>query len=48
MAYRDEIKAFLGLDPSDRIVGFVYVGHPAMPPPAPQPRDVDSYLRFID
>jgi nitroreductase len=48
MAYRAEVKSFLGLDPSDRIVGFVYVGRPAMPAPVSQPRDVDAYLRFVD
>jgi nitroreductase len=39
LAYRDEIKTFLGLDPTDRIVGFVYLGRPAMtaPPPAHAP-----------
>jgi len=48
MAYRAEINGFLGLEADDRIVGFVYVGKPAMAPPTPQPRDVDAYLRFVE
>lgn len=48
MAYRSEINEFLGLGPSDRIVGIVYVGRPAMEAPKAQPRDVDSVLRFME
>ena len=48
MAYRPEIATFLGFDATDRIVGFIYVGHPAMPAPPAPPRDVDAYLRFMD
>jgi nitroreductase len=45
MVRSDAVKAHLGLDPSDRIVGIVYVGRPAMEPPAERPRDVDAVLR---
>jgi nitroreductase len=48
MAYRSEINGFLGLEPSDRIVGIVYVGTPAMEAPKSVPRDVESVLRIIE
>jgi nitroreductase len=48
MAYRSEVNEFLGLEPSDRIVGIVYVGTPAMEAPKTMPRDVDSVLRVIE
>ncbi|GAC1548023.1 MAG: NAD(P)H nitroreductase [Vulcanimicrobiaceae bacterium] len=47
MAYRPEIKAFLGLDPADRIVAVVYVGRPAMDAPSARERDVDAVLRVL-
>jgi nitroreductase len=48
MAYRSEINEFLGIDSSDRIVGIVYVGRPAMEPPKAVPRDVASVLRVLE
>ncbi len=36
-AYADEVKAFLGLNPKAHILGFVYLGYPAISPP-PQSR----------
>jgi nitroreductase len=48
MAYRTEVNEFLGLDPSDKIVGIVYVGRPAMEPPQSLPRDVAAALRIIE
>jgi nitroreductase len=48
VAYRDEVKTFLGLDPSDRIVAFVYLGRPGMSAPPSRPRDVDSVTRVLD
>ncbi len=48
MAFHPAIVEHLGLAPTDRIVGFVYVGRPAMPAPTAQPRDVDAYIRFLD
>jgi len=47
MAYHPEINAFLGIAPSDRIVAFIYLGSPAMEPPASHPRDVEAYLRIL-
>jgi nitroreductase len=44
MAHEPRVKAHLGLDPSDRIVAIVYLGRPAMPPPAIPPRDVAEFL----
>ncbi len=47
MAYRAETNAFLELDPSDRIVGFVYLGQPAMEPPPAKPRDLAGIVRVL-
>jgi len=49
MAYRPETKAFLGLDVSDRIVAFVYLGMPPpMDTPKPRPREVDGVIRRLE
>jgi nitroreductase len=48
MAYSTESKVFLGLEPSDRIVAFVYVGKPEMEAPAPRPREVEGVIRRLD
>jgi nitroreductase len=48
LAHRSETKAFLGLDPSDRIVAFVYVGKPVDSAPAPRPREVEGVIRRLD
>jgi nitroreductase len=48
VAYRDEIKTFLGIDLTDRIVGFVYLGRPAATAPPPRPRAVDEVTRILD
>jgi nitroreductase len=48
MAFHPGIVEHLGLAPTDRIVGFVYAGRPAMSAPVAQPRDVDAYIRYID
>ena len=47
VAYRDEVKAFLELDPADKIVAFVYLGQPAMSPPPPRSRDLDAVVRIM-
>lgn len=47
MAYAPEINEHLGLDRTDRIVAFVYVGRPAMAAPKSVPRDVTGVLRVL-
>ncbi|GAC1304968.1 MAG: NAD(P)H nitroreductase [Vulcanimicrobiaceae bacterium] len=47
MAYHAEVKAFLGLDPRDRIVAFIYIGVPAMGAPATRPPDSDAFVREL-
>jgi nitroreductase len=42
------IREHLGFAPTDRIVGIVYVGRPAMTPPKALPRDVDAHLTILD
>jgi nitroreductase len=47
-AYHPEVKAFLGLEPSDRIVAFVYLGRAAGEPPVPKPRNAEAAIRWLD
>jgi len=47
-AYAPEVKAFLGLDPSDRIVAFVYLGRSATEPPPAKPRNAEAATRWLD
>jgi len=47
MAYHAQINAFLGLAASDRIVGIVYLGLPAMDAPRARERDVDAVLHVL-
>lgn len=42
IAFEPEIRDFLGLSERGQVLGFVYVGYPAMQPPARQRRDVDE------
>ncbi len=48
MAYDASVGAFLGLDPSDRIVAIVYLGRSAMDPPRPRAHDVATALRELE
>ena len=47
-AYSTEIVRHLGLDPSDRIVGIVYLGEPAIEPPRGRPREVEGVIRWLE
>ena len=47
MAYDAAIVTFLGLDPSDRIVGIVYLGRAAMGAPKARPHDVAQFTREL-
>jgi nitroreductase len=42
-----EVRAFLGLDPTDRIVGAVYVGELVEEPPTAPDREVDKHLTIM-
>lgn len=46
MMFRPEMLSGLGLDPSDQIVGFVYVGTPKIAKPAPEPVIDDFLVRW--
>lgn len=48
MVRHPAIKAFLGLEPSDRIVSVVYLGLAATDPPPARPRDVDAVFRLLE
>jgi nitroreductase len=43
-AYDPAIKAALGLEAKDAIVGFIYLGTPAQPVPRPQPVDPRQFV----
>lgn len=47
MAYDAKVKEHLGLNPTDRIVGIVYVGQPAMESPKPYLREVEKKVRWL-
>ncbi len=42
-----QVRAFLGLDPTDRIVGAVYVGELVEDPPSAPEREVDKHLTIL-
>jgi nitroreductase len=44
-AYDPDIKAALDLTPADAIVGFMYLGTNAAPPPPAPPIDIDEFVR---
>jgi nitroreductase len=48
MAYDPAIVDHLGLGQGERIVGFVYVGRPAIEPQQPPRSSVDAFLRFLN
>jgi nitroreductase len=42
-----EVRSFLELDPTDRIVAAVYVGEPVEEPPTAPEREVDKHLTIL-
>ena len=48
MAYHPDFKIAVGLEPSDAILGIVYLGEPAMNPPQPQTRRVDETIVWFN
>jgi nitroreductase len=48
IVYSNEVKGFLGLEPSDKIVAFVYLGAEAQEHPQPRERDVDRTITWMD
>jgi len=47
ICYNADVKRFLGLDPTDRIIAIVYLGAVAKEEPAVKPRDVEGAIRWI-
>jgi nitroreductase len=43
-AYDSTVKAALGLEPKDAIVGFIYLGTPAQPVPRPPEIDPQEFV----
>lgn len=48
MAHNASVKQFLSLEPSDRIVAFVYLGRTSAEMPAAKPRGVDGVIRWME
>ena len=48
MVHDPEVKRYLGLDPSDRIVASIYLGQTALAEAKPMPRQVASVIRWMD
>ena len=48
IVYSSEVKAFLGLEPSDRIVAFVYLGAVSSEASTPRARFIDSTITWMD
>jgi nitroreductase len=48
IVHSPEVKAFLGLDPDDKIVAVVYLGASATEDVAPRNRDVDTTITWMD
>jgi nitroreductase len=47
ICYCPEVKQYLGLDPTDRIIALVYVGAVATEEPKLKPRDVNSVIAWL-
>ena len=47
ICYSDAVKAFLGLDPSDRIIGLIYLGAVAAEDAPTKPRDTQSAIQWL-
>jgi len=47
MAHSAAAKGFLGLEPDDRIVAYVYLGHPAEDPPSSRRRPAEEVTRWL-
>jgi nitroreductase len=47
-AYDPKMKAFLGIDPEEHIVGFVYLGYPAVPVSPREPSHFETKTRWMD
>jgi len=48
MAHNPAVKEFLGLEPGDRIVAFVYLGRMSGETPPAKPRNVDGVTRWME
>lgn len=47
ICWSEEVKRFLGLEPTDKIIGMVYVGMTATEVPKLKPRNVEAAIRWI-
>jgi nitroreductase len=47
ICWSDEVKRFLGLELSDKILGLIYIGKTATEAPKLKPRDVESAIRWM-
>jgi nitroreductase len=47
-AYDDTVKQALGFEPHDAIVGFLYLGTEAAPPPPQAPSPWQDLVRYLE
>lgn len=47
MTYKEEMKSYLGLEKSDKVLGFLYVGYPEGDWPTGQRRPIEYYTEWI-
>ena len=47
VTYKEQAKAFFGLGEQDKLLGFFYIGHVAVPSPAAKRRPLDEKVTWI-
>ena len=48
VTYKEETKAFLGLNSEDKVLGFLYIGYPEIEWPSGQRRPIEYYTTWIN
>lgn len=48
ITYQENARPFLGLGAEDKLLGFFYIGHVAVPSPAGQRRPLEEKVRWVD
>jgi nitroreductase len=46
LAYNPQIKAALGMEPNEEIVGFVYIGTPSVPVHSPREQNLEDFFSY--
>lgn len=48
VTYNEKAKSFFGLGEQDRLLGFFYIGHIAVPSPAAKRRPLEEKVKWVD